>query len=105
MNRLLVAGVITLGVTLGLRGGFVQGQILHAGGERPSVEVVTIKPWKRLPSPLPPSDGASGPVKVMKVSPVGEAGQPTNRVHMILPAVLLVAAAYHLPVGDSCRRR
>jgi len=40
----------------------------------------------------------------MKIAPVGVAGQPTNRVHMILPAVLLIASAYNLPVGSERRR-
>jgi uncharacterized protein (TIGR03435 family) len=40
----------------------------------------------------------------MKVAPIGGAGgQSTNRVHTILPAALLIAAAYNLPVGSESR--
>ncbi len=52
--------------------------------------------------PTPPSDGSTGPSKVMKVSPgSGGGGQPTNRVHTILPAALLIASAYNLPAGSE----
>lgn len=56
-----------------------------------------------MPSPASPSEGTSGPVKVMKASPVGGGGQRTNRVHMILPTVLLIASAYNLPIGSEKR--
>jgi uncharacterized protein (TIGR03435 family) len=91
-------------VALGAPGGSAQSQILHATGDRPSFEVATIKPWKRPPTPPPPGDGASAPVKVLKASPVGAGGQTTNRVHMILPLALLIASAYNLPVGSENRR-
>src|ERR1700690_4311801 len=90
-------------VALGAQSRLAQSQILHATGDRPSFEVATIKPWKRTPTPPPPGDGASAPVKVMKASPVGGVGQPANRVHMILPAALLIASAYNLPVGSENR--
>jgi bla regulator protein blaR1 len=88
-------------VILGVQSRLADAQILHATGNRPSFEVATIKPWKRTPPPL--SDGTSGPVKPMKVSPIGAGGQPTSRVHMILPAALLIASAYNLPVGSENR--
>jgi bla regulator protein blaR1 len=76
-------------------------QILHATGDRPSFEVATIKPW--TPPPSPPSSDGTGR-RAMKVAPVGVAVQSTNRVHMILPAALLIASAYNLPVGSERRR-
>lgn len=80
---------------------FAQSQILHATGDRPSFEVATIKPWKRTPTP--PADGASAPVKVMKVAPV-DAGPPTtNQLHMVLPISILITSAYNLPVGSGNR--
>jgi bla regulator protein BlaR1 len=96
-RAVLLAGLLALGA----HGGLAQSQILHATGDRPSFEVATIKPWKRAPTP--PPDGASAPVKVMKVSPLGGGGQPTNQVQMILPAALLIASAYNLPVGSENR--
>ncbi len=89
-------------VIFGAQSWSAYAQILHATGDRPSFEVATIKPWKRPPPP--PPDDSSGPVKVAKVAPVGAPpGQPTNRVHMILPAALLIAAAYNLPLGSESR--
>jgi uncharacterized protein (TIGR03435 family) len=81
---------------------FAQSQILHATGDRPSFEVVSIKAWQRTPTQPPPADGAPAPAKV-KFAPVGGGGQPTNRIHMILPAALLIASAYNLPVGSEDR--
>lgn len=95
--------VLTGFVALGAQSWLAQGQILHTGSDRPSFEVATIKPWKRMPSPAAPPDGTSGPVKVMKVSPGGGGGQPTNRVHMILPAAVLIASAYNLSAGSENR--
>lgn len=77
------------------------GQILHATGDRPSFEVATIKPWRRTLSP--PPDGASAPVKVLKVTPVDAGPPPTARLHMILPISILIASAYNLPVGSGSR--
>ena len=90
-------------LAVGAQGRLTQGQILHAAGDRPSFEVASIKLLQRTPTPPPPGDGASAPVKVTKVAPFGGAGQPTNRVHMILPAVLLIAHAYNVPVGSEDR--
>jgi bla regulator protein blaR1 len=78
------------------------GQILHAPRDRPSFEVATIKPWKRTPS-QPPPDGATAPVKVIKVAPVGAGAAPTDRVHMIVPISVLIESAYNLPVGSGTR--
>jgi bla regulator protein BlaR1 len=97
-RALLLAGLASLGGQCWL----AHGQLLHAPGERPSFEVATVKPWQRPPTP--PPDGASAPVKIAKLSPVGAGGQPTSRVHMILPAALLIASAYNLPVGSENRR-
>jgi bla regulator protein blaR1 len=97
LRVLLLTGLLAAGAG----GKLVHGQILHASGDRPAFEVATIKPWKRTPSP-PPMDGTT-PVKIMKASPVGGGGQPTNRVHMILPAALLIASAYNLPAGSENR--
>lgn len=78
------------------------GQILHVSGLLPSFEVATIKPWKpRLSTPPPPSDGTTAPRKVMKVDPGRLGGQPTDRVHMILPIGILIEQAYNLPVGSK----
>ena len=79
----------------------IYGQILHATGPLPSFEVATIKPWQRPPAPPPPPDG-SAPVKVMKLSPGRPGGQSTDRVHMILPTMILIESAYNLP-PDSKR--
>ena len=95
-------GLTAAVVILGGQSWLADAQILHATGDRPSFEVATIKPWKRPPAP--PSDGSSGPPKPMKVAPVGAGGgQPSNRLHTILPAALLIAAAYNLPVGSESR--
>jgi bla regulator protein BlaR1 len=75
-------------------------QILHPTTPLPAFEVATIKPWKA--TPLPPSaDGA--PKKVMKASPVGVAGQATERVHSIGQVEILLDLAYNLPVGSRGR--
>jgi bla regulator protein blaR1 len=79
----------------------IHGQILHASGPLPSFEVATIKPWQRPPAPPPPPEG-SAPVKVMKISPGRPGGQSTDRVHMILPVMILIESAYNLP-PDSKR--
>jgi bla regulator protein blaR1 len=79
----------------------MHAQILHATGPLPSFEVATIKPWQRPPAPPPPPDG-SAPVKVMKISPGKPGGQSTDRVHMILPVMILIESAYNLP-PDSKR--
>jgi bla regulator protein blaR1 len=94
---------ITITCALAFAAESAHAQILHATGDRPSFEVATIKPWTPPPSP-PYSDGRSSPRRAMKVAPVGVAGQSTNRVHMILPAALLIASAYNLPVGSERRR-
>jgi uncharacterized protein (TIGR03435 family) len=95
---LLLVGLMAPGQT----GTMASGQILHATGGRPSFEVATIKPWRRTPSP--PPDGATAPMKVMKVSP-GDAGPPppTDRLHMILPISILITSAYKLPGGSEPR--
>jgi bla regulator protein blaR1 len=83
----------------------IYGQILHASGPLPSFEVATIRPWKPMPRPpLPPSDGSTVPPKMIKASPVGGGGQPTDRVHFIGQTALLIASAYNLPVGSESRR-
>jgi bla regulator protein blaR1 len=94
---LLLVGLMAPGENATL----ARGQILHATGDRPSFEVATIKPWKRTPNP--PGDGASAPVKVMKVAPVDVGPPPTNRVHVILPISILIESAYNLPVGSGSR--
>lgn len=91
-RMLLVAGLIA----------HADGQILHATGDRPSFEVATIKPWKRTPS-QPSPGGATAPVKVMKVAPVGAGTAPMDRVHMIVPISVLIESAYNLPVGSGSR--
>ena len=78
----------------------IYAQILHASGELPSFEVATIKPWQRPPAPPPPPDG-SAPAKVMKFSPGRPCGQSTDRVHMILPVMILIESAYNLPVDSK----
>jgi len=100
--RLLMLLLVGL-VALGQNGTLASGRILHATGDRPSFEVATIKPWTRTPSP-PPPDGATAPMKVMKVSP-GDAGPPppTDRLHMILPISILITSAYNLPAGSERR--
>jgi uncharacterized protein (TIGR03435 family) len=94
---------LTALLALGAQSELALGQILHATGDRPSFEVASIKPLQGTPTPPPPADGASAPVKRVKVAPLGGGGQATNRVHMILPAVLLIAHAYNLPVGSENR--
>jgi uncharacterized protein (TIGR03435 family) len=101
-TQLAISTTIALAlVTFGTQS--AAAQILHAARDRPSFEVATIKLWTPPPGP-PPSDGTSAPRKAMKVAPVGVARQATDRVHMILPAVLLIASAYNLPVGSERRR-
>ena len=94
---LLFVGLMAAGGTL------ASGQILHATGDRPSFEVATIKPWKRTPSPPPPPDGTTAPVKVMKVAPVDAGPPPSDRLHIILPISILITSAYDLPVGSESR--
>ncbi|HEY1759790.1 MAG TPA: TIGR03435 family protein [Bryobacteraceae bacterium] len=99
---LLLVGFIERGgvIARGQNGTVATGQILHATGGRPSFEVATIKPWRRTPSP-PPPDGATAPVKVLKVSP----GPPplSGQLHMILPISILIGSAYNLPGGSEPR--
>lgn len=83
-------------------GRLARAQILHATGERPSFEVATIKPWKRVPKP-PAADGAPAPVKVMKVAPVDAGPPPSGQMHMILPISILITSAFQLPVGSESR--
>src|ERR1700755_1612649 len=83
------------------KGTLTSAQILHATVDRPSFEVATIKPWKRTPTP--PADGASAPVKVMKVAPLDAGPPPADQVHMILPISILITQAYNLPVGSGNR--
>lgn len=99
IRALLLIGLMAAGEN----GALASGQILHATGDRPSFEVATIKPWKRTPSPPPPGDGVSAPVKVMKVAPVDAGPAPTDRLHMILPISILITSAYNLPVGSGNR--
>jgi bla regulator protein blaR1 len=81
----------------------MHGQILHASGPLPSFEVATIKPWRRPPTPPPPppSDGITAPNPALpdKIAPGNGGGQRTDRVHLILPARLLIAFAYNVPFG------
>ena len=96
LHKLLIAGLMA-NCTL------ASAQILHATGDRPSFEVATIKPFKRTPPPPSPPDGATAPVKVMKVAPVGAGPAPTDRIHSILPISILIENAYNLPVGSGGR--
>ena len=110
MFRRIVAAFGLLAFTAPVAFGIVRiipmyGQILHSSGPLPSFEVATIRPWKPMPRPpLPPSDASTLFPKVMKVSPVGGGGQPTDRVHFIGQAALLIASAYNLPVSSEGRR-
>ncbi len=75
-----------------------RAQILHANAPLPSFEVATIKPWQRPPSP---------PSGVLPVRVDPSSGKPraqtSQRVHMILPVNLLIAAAYGLPPSAANR--
>jgi bla regulator protein BlaR1 len=104
LYRLTLRVLLLIGLmALCQNGTLAIGQILHTDGERPTFEVATIKPWKRTPMPAPAGDGASAPVKVMKVAPVDAGPPPTNRVHVILPISILITSAYNLPVGSESR--
>jgi bla regulator protein BlaR1 len=96
----IVAPVVAFGI---VRMVPMHGQILHASGPLPSFEVATIKPWRRPPTPPPPppSDGITAPNPALpdKIAPGNEGGQRTDRVHLILPARLLIAFAYNVPFG------
>jgi bla regulator protein blaR1 len=80
----------------------VSAQIMHPTAERPSFEVVSIKPFHRTPSPPPPADGAAVPARV-KVAPVDAGPPPADQVHLILPISILISSAYNLPVGSESR--
>ena len=102
MRRKIVVrmlGLLAVGAAFGVvRMVSAQGQILHARAPLPSFEVVSIRPWKPKPSPPPPpSDTTTAPERGWL--PVLQGGQTTDRVHMILPARLLIAFAYGLPFG------
>ena len=86
--------LLLAGLALGAHGGLAQGQILHASGARPSFEVATIKLW----NPPPPDPASAKPAKVALGS---GGGQMTNRFRMIAPPVLLIAAAYRVPLGSE----
>jgi len=97
-------GIAIFAVTLvTLFARLANGQILHATADRPSFEVATVKPWRRALSPPRSGDGASAPVKVMKVAPVDAGPAPSGRVHVILPISILITSAYNLPVGSESR--
>lgn len=81
-------------------------QILHANGPTPSFEVVSIRPWKPAPMPLPPppldrTDARpKGPMKV-DPGPGVERGQRSDRVHVIWPLEILISSAYNLPPSSD----
>jgi len=86
-----MAGTALIGL-MGLAVPMARGQIQHASGPSPSFEVATIRPWKPRPIPLGTSlpmrfDPSSSP----KVAP------PTDRVHLIGQATILIGSAYNLP--------
>jgi bla regulator protein blaR1 len=98
--------LLFIGLTVFLTRGShpARAQILHPPADRPSFEVATIKPWAPPPMPPPSSDGINPLQKIMKFAPVGITGQSTDRVHIILPAALLIASAYNIPIGSESRR-
>jgi bla regulator protein blaR1 len=104
-RKMVLAALVLLVIATPVAFGLVRmtpmyGQILHASGPLPSFEVVSIRPWKRPPTPSPPpSDGATVPQRTMKADPGHLGGQTTDRVHAILPTGILIESAYNLPVS------
>lgn len=80
-----------------------QTQLLHADGPLPTFEVVSIKPFQPKPMPMPPPGEQIIHQQVMKFAPGQPGAQKTDRVHMILPARMLIANAYNLPFGFEDR--
>jgi len=110
-RRIMVAAFACLAISAPVAFGIVRmipkyGQILHAGGPLPSFEVASVRPWQAPSAPVVPvpQDGVPVPPQTTKVSPLGEGGQTSDRVHFIAQAALLVAAAYGVPLGSEGRR-
>jgi uncharacterized protein (TIGR03435 family) len=105
-HKLTLRVLLLLGLMLpGENGTLASGQILNAGGDRPSFEVATIKPWKRTASAPPDGanlPGAAAPGRV-KVAPLDAGPRPADQVHLILPISILITSAYNLPVGSESR--
>src|SRR5579871_3761080 len=84
-HKLTFRVLLLLGLMLpGENGALANGQILHAGRERPSFEVATIKPWKRTTGAPPDGanlPGAAAPGRV-KVAPLDAAPRPADQVHL-----------------------
>jgi bla regulator protein blaR1 len=101
LRGLLLVGV--LGVACGLP---LRGQVLHASGPLPSFEVVSIKPMKMMggpPPPLMPGGGPGGEQVISQIQirggmPTGAPRVASDRMHMVMPARMLIAAAYNLPM-------
>jgi len=85
---LLIAGTLSL-----------RAQLVQSRSPMPSFEVVSIKPWSRVPLVV----GADGPQKPVKVAPAGAAPAISDRVHFIGQIELLIEAAYNLPLASEIR--
>ena len=81
----------------------MQAQVLHADGPLPTFEVVSIKPFHRVPLPPPPAGEQVIHQQVMKFAPGRPGAQTTDRVHMVAPVQMLIANAYNLPFGFEKR--
>jgi bla regulator protein blaR1 len=73
----------------------------------PSFEVVSIRPWKPVPSPPPPpptpADGTTTVPRNERFAPGRGGGPKTDHMRITLPTELLVTFAYGLPLGFENR--
>jgi bla regulator protein blaR1 len=111
VRRIMLAAFACLAISAPVAFGFVRvipmyGQILHGSGPLPSFDVASVRPWQSPSAPVVPvpQDGVPVPPQTTKVSPLGEGGQTSDRVHFIGQAALLVPAAYGVPLGSEGRR-
>lgn len=103
---MLVRGLNFYGLLLiGALGVPLRGQVLHAGGPLPSFEVVSIKPMKMMGAPLPPPGVGGGSVggeqiisqvQIRGPMPTGAPKVASDRMHLVMPARMLIAQAYNL---------
>jgi bla regulator protein blaR1 len=98
LRGLILIGGLALGAARGLP---MQGQVLHASGPLPTFEVVSIKPMKMMsappPPPMPGGEQIISQIQIRGGMPSGPRAT-SDRMHMVMPARMLIASAYNLPM-------
>ena len=99
-------GVLLIGSWVWCVGFRLRGQVLHASGPLPSFEVVSIKPMQAMggpPSAPMPGGGPGGEQVISQIQirggmPTGAPRVASDRMHLVMPARMLIASAYNLPM-------